>query len=222
MASNSELKYTFPAIGRAINWVINQIFFYRLLFVALSLIVLGYITIRVWQTSLEADKYKNIALVFSFGSIVIGIFYTILNYEHNQLKYQREEKAKIISQSFNAASEWHRPTMVENLKITKQLFDKHKNLINDNKAVDFFEILEKDEHARSALVSIFNFLECISLGVVHKIIDDGFMNDYFGHVLIWYAENYGFYISHRRKSNNSPEIWINFTDMADRWRRNGK
>lgn len=213
----NEPSYSVSGFEKIINWLINTLFFYRLLFVTLSIVVLWVITYRVWINSDTIDRYKNISLVFAFGSIVIGIFYSILNYEHNQIKYKKDIKHSKLTLSFNAASEWHRPTMVENLKITKQLYDKNKHLIDDNKAVDFFNMLEQDEEARSALVSIFNFMECISTGVLYGILDTSFMRNYFYSVFMTYNNNYGFYIKYRRNVNNAHDAWINYTNLTQNW-----
>lgn len=217
MIKKKEIFYTVPKVEYAVNSAINFIFFYRLIFVTAALLALSYVTYQVWQYSIPQDRYKNIALVFSFGSIIIGIFYSIINFEHNQIKYKNEKRSTRLVLSFNAASDWHKPSMVENLKITKQLYDTHKSLIDDNKGVDFFKILEENEDARSALVSIFNFFECISLGVGHGMLDEEFIKSYFTGVYRQYVSNYGFYISYRRNVHNTPLSWINYTNLAAKW-----
>ena len=127
MEKIKEPVYKVPKVENAVNSLINFIFFYRLVFVVISLVTLFIITYQVWHRSLPQDSYKNITLVFSFGSIVIGIFYSIINFEHNQIKYKNEKRSTRLVLSFNAASEWHKPSMVENLKISKQLYDKNKS-----------------------------------------------------------------------------------------------
>ena len=87
--------------------------------------------------------------------------------------------------------------------------------------MDFFNILENDEQARSALVSILNYFECISLGVIHVILDESFIKDYFKSIYRTYLNNYSFYIEHRRNVHNSPMAWINYTTLAEKWRKEG-
>lgn len=217
MNGEFDNSYSVSGFGKIVNKVINTIFFYRLLLVTVALIILSIASYKVWNYSPSIDKYKNLSFVLGFGSVVIGIFYSILNYEHTQIKYRNDVKASRYTLSFNAACDWHRPTMVENLKITKKLYDENKHLIGDNRAVEFFNILEKDEPARSALVSIFNYLECIALGVDCEILDNEFMKKYFLTVFNMYNSNYGFYITHRRTVHNSPNAWINFTDLTKKW-----
>jgi len=215
----NKFYYSVPRLEKMINWSIDTIFYYRLIFVTAAFAVLFYLAFKVWNLSDAIDNYKNIAIVFSLGSIVIGIFYSILNYEHNYIKYKNDIRTTKLALSYSASSEWHKPTMVENLKITKLLYDEYKNLTEDNKAVDFFNILEKDESARSALVSILNYFESISLGIRHELMDEEYMRNYFKTVYSLYLNNYGFYINHRRRMYNSPEIWINFTNLAEDWKK---
>lgn len=217
MRNNNEITYSVPSFEKGVNAIIRFIFFWRLLFVFVGLGFLAYITFQVWNNTVT-DKYKNISLVFSFGSIVIGIFYAILNYEHNQIKYKNDVKNAKVVLAFNAASDWHKPSMLENLKITKKMAVEHKGLISETKAVDFYKILEENEPARTALVSIFNYFECISLGILHGVLDESFMKDYLHHVYTSYVNDYGFYIKHRRKIENAPQIWVNYTNMEAKWR----
>jgi len=210
-------RYKIPALEKYVNKFIGFIFYWRLLWVLIAMGVILSLAIHTYNISSLNDKLQDFSIVITGGSIIIGIFYSIINYEHNHSKFERDTKAAKDTLSFNAACDWHRPTMVENLKITKLLYDEHKYLIGDNRAVDFFNILEQDEHARSALVSIFNYLECISLGVKHGILDGEFIEKYFRNVFGLYLRNYGFYIAHRRNVDNAPEIWINFTRLAQKW-----
>lgn len=217
MSNTESIQYKVPNVEKGLNAVINFVFYYRLILVIASIIILAFVSRKVYFSSPSADKYKNIALVFTCGSIVIGIFYSILNYEHAQIKYKKDINSARLTLSFNAACEWHRPTMVESLKIAKQLYDEHKHLIDDNRSVEFSEILEKNEIARSALVSILNYMECISLGVAHSILDDNFINGYFSTVFKMYNSNYGFYINHKRAVANSAKIWVNYTNLVQNW-----
>jgi Domain of unknown function (DUF4760) len=213
----ADFRYKLPSFEKPLNALLEFIFYYRLVIVSFAIGLLIYLAKHFWNSSPALDQLKNCALVLTGGSICIGIFYSIINYEHTQLKYNYDIKSSRYTLTFNAASDWHRPTMVENLKITKKLYDENKHLIDDNRAVEFFQILEKDEPAKSALVSIFNYLECISLGVNHGILDDDFSKKYFYTVFQLYNNNYGFYISHRRILNNSPETSIHFTNLAQKW-----
>ncbi len=99
------------------------------------------------------------------------------------------------------------------------MFTKNEHYIRDNRALDFSKILDDDEQARSALVSIFNYLECVSIGIEKGILDDDFMRDYLAGVCIGYSMDYGFYIEYKRNVQKSPKIWINFTNMAEKWKK---
>lgn len=217
--NNNAPSYSINGIEKAINGTVGFIFYYRLVFVIASIIIISFISASVYHQSIEQERLKNLSVVVACGSVFIGIFYSVINYEHNQIKFAHDRLTSKITQSYTCASEWFKPSMVENLKITKLMFNKNKHLIDENKAIDFSRILDDDEPARSALVSIFNYLECVSIGIEKGILDDRFMSDYLAGVCIGYVMDYGFYIDYKRNTNKSPRIWINFTNMADRWKQ---
>ncbi len=115
---------------------------------------------------------------------------------------------------FNVALEWHKPNIVEHLKITKTMYETHKHLIEENKSSEFSEILQNDGSACASLVSIFNFLESVAVGVEFGIMDEALIKRCFKSFFISYLNDYEFYISYRRKKNKNPNAWINFTKMA--------
>jgi hypothetical protein len=210
-------SYSINGLEKIINSIVGFIFYYRLVVVIGIIAITVYSSIKVYNYSSANEQLKNLSIIVACGSILIGIFYSIINYEHNQIKFNHELKSSRNSFSFTTASEWFKPTMVENLKITKKMYIEHKHLINDNKATDFSQLLDSDESARSALVSIFNYLECVSLAIDNGILDDDFMKSYLGGICTAYLMDYGFYIEYKRNTTKSPLIWINFTKMAERW-----
>lgn len=73
-------------------------------------------------------------------------------------------------------------------------------------------LLAEDEHIHSALVSIFNYLECTAIDA--DILDEKFMKSYLSGVCVKYLVDYMFYINNRRNLDNSSKIWTNFTNLA--------
>lgn len=215
-----ESRYKFPSIETYINRWIGLVFYYRLLLVMLFLAGSIYATYQVWDstTASQEDKYKNSALVFTAGSIIIGIFYSIINYEHNKIKFEHDKITSKGVLSFNTAFEWHKPNVVSHLKVTKEMYEKHKQLIDDNKSSEFYKILEADDSARAALVSILNYFECIAIGCEHNIMDSEFIKSYFKTLMVSYYTDYGFYINYRRDTMKDTTAWICFTDMAQKWK----
>lgn len=205
-------------LDKIITWIINTIFFWRLPIVLIAMGIVVRTSVHVWQNAPVLDKYKDISIVFGLGAVSIGIFYSILNYEHNLLKSKKDAKAAKYTLSFNSVCDWHRPTMVSNLKITKQLFDQHKHLINEDRGKEFFEILEQNEDARSALVSIFNYFEVTALGVKMGLLDEEFVKLSLKGVAQYYISHFGFYINYRRQVHLSPTMWVGFTEMVDGWK----
>ncbi len=220
MSHHSHVNNSFTLTGfeKVINRAVQFIFFYRMIIVIVAISTLIVLGTAVWSTSEKTERIKNISAVFTCGSVVIGIFYAILNYEINYYKYKTEKMLAQKSASFQIASEWHKDSIVKNLKITKKLYEAHKHLIDENKSKEFSELLEDNEEARAALISIFNYLECISLGISEGLHDEDFMNKFFKGIFISYLNDYEFYISYRRKKYSNANIWIKFTDLATKWR----
>jgi len=216
-SNNQNTSYSINGLERILNSAINFIFYYRLVVVVIAIVFLIISAVSISNSSTDNDKLKNISIVLACGSVVIGIFYSVINYEHSQIKFRHDIKASRNSLSFNAASEWFKPSMVENLKITKVLYVQHRHLIDENKAAEFSKILDENEQARSALVSIFNYLECIAIAVNENILDESFMKKYLSGVCVNYIIDYGFYIDYKRNVNKSAQIWINFTNLARKW-----
>jgi hypothetical protein len=216
---SKEHDYSIAWLERFINKSIAFVFYYRLIYVFLAVLVVATCGCHVYNTSGKEDALKNLCFTLTAGSIITGIFYSILNYEHNHRKSKDDAKFSRLHASFNVSCEWSKPTMVENLKITKKLHNQHKHLCDENRAKDFFEILEKDEEARSALVSILNYLELLAVGIEEGILDETMIKKYFKTMFYRYLSNYGFYIDYRRKIYNNPTAWEYFTAMATKWNK---
>lgn len=209
--------YSIAGLDKVINGTIDFVFYYRLIFVLACITGVIILMLRTVHQSAPPDELKNAVLVLTGGSIIIGIFFSLLNYEYNHNKNKRDVKTAKAILSFNTALEWHKPHIVENLKITKTMYDTHKHLIESNKSSEFFDLLEKDEKARAALVSIFNYLECVAVGVDQGIMDANFIKTFFCSLFKTYYSDYEFYISYRRKKYSNPKTWVNFTNLAQQW-----
>lgn len=209
-----ESRYKIPSLESFINRIIKFIFYYRLPIIIMFLII---ILCFIFWNPFNETKLKNGILILTSGSIMVGIFYSIVNYEHNYYKSQEENKLSQKLLSFNVAFEWHKPNIVEHLKIIKQLYEEHKNLIYENRATDFSKLLEENEVARSSIVSIFNYLESVAVGVKCEVMDCDLIKECFKSLFIQFYKDYEFYISYRRKKEGSSSAWINFTNLAQKW-----
>jgi hypothetical protein len=212
-------RYSLSGFEKVINDIIQWFYYYRLIFVTIAIIGIVVLNVIEWNGSSPGDQLKNSAIIFTCGSIIIGIFYSIINYEAIHYKTLRDVSLAKKTLSFSSAFEWHRDAMVAHLKIIRQLYDKNKHLIDENKSKEFSELLDSDESARSAFVCVFNFLECISLGCDEDILDEGLIKGYFGTVIIMLTRDFEFYINYRRKKNNAPDTWIKLTLLAQKWRQ---
>lgn len=210
-------SYSISGLEAFINKIIGFVFYYRLVVVILAICALITIGYMATNNSINQEKLKTISILLACGSVIIGIFYSVINYEHSQIKFVNDMRTSKKILSYNAASEWFKPAMVENLKLTKILYIENKHYIDQDKALEFSDLLDKNEEARSALVSIFNYLECIAIAINSGVLDEEFMKEYLNGICAGYLANYGFYINYRRNTEKSSKIWIHFTNLATKW-----
>lgn len=215
---SANKSYSLTGIEKIVNQAIRWVFFYRILFVGVAVIFTSVAAILVWKQSPFEYRAANLVAVLTGGSIVIAIFYAVLNYEMSYSRYAMGQLNARKQAAYAAAIQWYQPSVVHHLKITKKFYEKYRYLIQENRSREFSEMLDSHEEARAALLSIFNHLECIALGVEEGIHDEWFIRQFFRGIFVAYLNDYEFYIVFRRKLTNNPSIWVGFTDLAYRWR----
>lgn len=211
-------SYSLNGVEKTLNDAIQWVFFYRMFFVAVAVILTGVAAVLVWVQSPSEYRAANLMAVLTGGSIVIAIFYAVLNYEMNYSRYELNRQDVRKQAAYAAATEWHHPSVVHHLKITKKFYEKYRYLIQENRSREFSEMLDSHEESRAALLSIFNHLECIALGIKEGIHDEWFIRQFFRGIFVAYLNDYEFYILYRRKAVNNPSIWVGFTALAHKWR----
>jgi len=211
-------SYSLTGVEKTLNHAIQWVFFYRMLFVGIAVILISIAGALVWMQSPFEYRAANLMAVLTGGSIVIAIFYAVLNYEMNYSRYEMNRQRARKLAAYGAATEWHQPSVVQHLKITKKFYEKYRYLIQENRSREFSEMLDSHEEARAALLSIFNQLECIALGIEEGIHDERFIRQFFRGIFLAYLNDYEFYILFRRKLVNNPSVWVGFTALAHKWR----
>jgi hypothetical protein len=216
MSNPDAHRYTLPSLEKGVNRIISFVFYYRLAFVILALVGIGFFDYYVWAGSTPENKLKNAALVLTGGSIIIGIFYSLINYEHNQLKFKHEIKNSRETLTFTIACKMHDIEMINHFKAVKSFYEKHKqNIANNGDAVN--QALKEDTETWGSLIVAFNYLECIAIGVQQGIIDEEFIKTFFKTIFRDYNNFYGNYFVYLRKERNSNSTYKNFTDLANKW-----
>jgi hypothetical protein len=151
--------------------------------------------------------------------LVVTLFYSIMTYEYNHLKFKHDNKKAKDLLTYNTATEWHKTGMVDIqkkcvvLRTTKPAVFKNK--------VAFYLFLESSSNIddKAAFASLFNYFESISIGVKQDLIDKKFIKEFFEHI---FCTNHDLYISHieyRREVKKDRSIWINYTNLVEEWRK---
>lgn len=215
---SANKSYSLTGVEKTLNQAIRWVFFYRMLFVGLAVVLTAVAALLVWRHSSSEYRAANLMAVLSGGSIVIAVFYAVLNYEMSYSRYEAGQLSVRKQAAYAAAIQWYQPSVVHHLKVSKKFYEKYRYLIQENRSREFSEMLDSHEEARAALLSIFNHLECIALGVEEGIHDEWFIRQFFRGIFVAYLNDYEFYIVFRRKLANNPSIWVGFTDLAHKWR----
>jgi|ERR1035437_1169191 hypothetical protein len=217
MPPASESRYRLPKFENWINRFIGFIFYYRLIFVLITVGFIYFLCVRVWDASTPDEKLKNAALVFTGGSIIIGIFYSIINYEHNLSKFKYDVKAARETLTFTTAAKMYEADMVKYFRTVKAFYETYINLFKENKGEEINKLLIADPDTRVAFVIIFNYFEGISISINQCIMDEDFMKEFFKTIFKNYYNRYGMFLDYLRKDAGTKRIFRHFTALAERW-----
>jgi Domain of unknown function (DUF4760) len=209
--------YKLPKIENALNNFIGFIFYYRLVFVLISLSIISFIIKDVYNSSNAGDEYKNSALVLTCGSVIIGIFYSIINYEHNQRKFKHDVKLSREMLTFTTACKMHEAETINHFKSIKSFYNANKQVFAEGKLADIDIKLKAEPDTRVSFIVIFNYFESIAIGIEQGIMDEVFMKEFFKTIYRDCYNEFGTYIEFMRKENNSPRAFHKFTALAKRW-----
>lgn len=197
--------------------IVEVVFIIRYWVVIILMLLLAWLTYYIYR--LPNTDIKDVVSVFTGGSVLITVFYLVMNYEYNQRKFKHDIKSSRDLLSFNTALEWQREYMVKNQNLARNFYLKYKHLLDDGKLRKFQAQLDRDENedSYSALLCVLNFLESICLGVKQGIMDEDFIRGFFGTLFILYYTRYVSYINFRRREKQNNKIWNNFTTLSEKW-----
>ena len=188
-----------------------------LIFLAFILLIL----LACYLQHEEPDlKKSEIFKIVNSGLVIIGVMYSILTYESNQIKNWHDTRVRKSSATYNAIGEWHVSPMMDYSKICKEFESKKEyQLLKDdiemfmqefNKSINF-------EYRRS-LICILNYFESMAAGIGEDLMDEIFMKKFFRKIFYDFYDAYFLFIQERRRINNDHEIWQEFTTLVERWK----
>jgi hypothetical protein len=204
---------------QVIKFIVVNFFKRRFFILLLGIAGIALIAIKVYRN--PTSSTKDIVEVVTGGVICLTLFYHMINYENDQMKFKHDVKIFREKLSFNIATEWHKIPMVDYMQTLKKFLKKCEPLLKENDAKMFHETIENEENEdqKKALIAVFNYFESISLGVKQDIMDEEFIRGFFGSIFAQYFQEYAFYIDYRRRIKKNANLWINFTNLASRWVR---
>ena len=146
------------------------------------------------------------------------IFYSIINYEHNQLKFKHEKKASRELLTFTTASKMHENELMNNFKVIREFYAENSQLFLESRWNEIDALWKSSPNKRFSFIIIFNYFESISIGLEQDIMDETFMKEFFKTVFRDYLLKYGTYLDYERITHRSDRIYQSFTRIATKWK----
>ena len=202
---------------KIIRQVIDYMFIVRYWVVLILMSGLVWFTYHVYV--LPGTTIRDAVAVFAGGSVLITVFYQLINYEYTQRRFKYDIKTSQNLLSFNVVLEWQKDYMTKHTNDLRNFWMKHKCFLEDGMPRKFQEELDKPENdgPYTSLMVVFNFLESVSLGIRQGIMDEEFVKGFFQSMFIKQYHRYQPYIEYRRRETQNPKIWENFTYLSDKW-----
>lgn len=195
----------------------NRAFRAVLVFLAFILLIL----LACYLHSEEPElKKSEIVKIVNSGLVIIGVMYSILTYESNQIKNRHDTRVRKSSATYNAMGEWHVSPMVDYSKICKEFESKNEYQLLKNDIEKFMQEFNSSINSeyRKSLICILNYFESMSVGIGEDLMDEVFMRKFFRKIFFDFYDAYFPFIQERRRINNDHEIWQEFTRLVERWK----
>ncbi|HTN38158.1 MAG TPA: DUF4760 domain-containing protein [Arachidicoccus sp.] len=200
-----------------VNKFIQNIYKFRILIVTLIMIainILGYFT---WSGATIAEKLKNFITLLGGASIIIGIFYSILNYENNQIKIKNDSKVSKEILTFSTATKSYDSHMTQCFAKIHLFYDENINLLQNGQHGLFEQKINADIEVKSAWLIVLNYFECICAGIDQGIMDEEFMREFFQTIFKNYQRMFSNYIDYLRRERKTERIFSHFTQTCQKW-----
>lgn len=208
--------YKLPSFEKPINNIIGFIFYYRLICVILSVITIVSTGIYVNIHSSPEHHVQNVAYVLTGGSIMIGIFYSILNYEHTHSKFKHEVKNTRDTLTFSTACKMFTTEMMKHSTKVKNFYMTNSHLFKERRWRDVDSIFEKDADIRLSYIIMLNYFEATCIGIEQNIVDEDFLREFFEPIFINYYNRFGTYIEYSAEGAGK-KVFKDFIGVSKRW-----
>ena len=184
----------------------------RYLLFGLIILIISFFALKIYFR--KDVSLSDPVSIITCGILLLTLLYTALAFEIGEIKAKN-------TISFNISCEWHKPVMTNYLEVERSFLKDFQQIANHHNAQQFYDELEKVENvkAKTAISSIFNYFESISLGVNQGFLNEKFVKGFFQSLFKHYYIDYFFYIQYRRYRRNNDQIWINFTNLVGKWNK---
>jgi hypothetical protein len=154
--------------------------------------------------------------VLTGGSIMIGIFYSIINYEQNLLKFKYDKKSLKETLTYNTSCKMHEPEMMRHSMAIKKFYDDNIQIFRENRCAEIENLLKEDTGVRLSFIIMMNYFEAVSVGIEQGIMDERFIKEFFKTIFTNYLTRFGSYIEYI-KQTAGQRVFKSFIKVASRW-----
>ncbi len=214
MVGRQNISYR--GADRFINGFIENAFYYRLAVVFVCFLMIGSIILRIYVCYAD-ERLKTMAVVFSCGSVVIGIFYSILNYENTYRKNKETEINSKAILTFNTACKINEPYLLNCSKDLSIFYRTNKSAFDKREFWKIERLIVAEPNLRISFISLFNYFECMGLGIHEGIMDEHFVRGFFERIFVEHHNKYGSYLAYKRNKIHDQKLYRNFTNLAMKW-----
>jgi hypothetical protein len=165
-------------------------------------------------------KKSEIVKILNGGLVIIGIMYSILTYESNQVKIRHDIRVSKCSTTFKAMQEWNSASMIDYVKFCKDFQNRKEYKLLKNDTAAFIVEFEKsvNQEYRKSLLCILNYFESMAVGVNEDLMDEEFVKKYFENAFFEFYDTYYPFIKGLRKTKKNFTILSGFTNLVNKWR----
>ncbi len=190
----------------------------RLLYILLIVIILIIGSVYFYNYDEKDGRLKDTCQALTGALTVLAISYAFLTYEFNYRKSVTETKKNKELLTYNTASEWSKPHMLDYQIILDDFYQSHDSNDPDYYKKFFDDLMDqKNIEVRKAFACIFNYLETISLAVRQDLVDVEFTKIFLYDIFEFYYNTYKGHIKYREEKRNVSDLWYTFTHLAQEW-----
>ena len=162
-----------------------------------------------------AKSTPDARAVIAYGSSLFGAMVAIgsLLYTARNLKIANDEKHSVAASKF--VERWNSPSYTPLKATFREILESLQKLTPEQRSNSLHENFAN----RATVVEIFNFFEEMCVGVNTESLDEDLLKRFFGTVLVYYWDNFSYWVTQHRINKNGPRFFCEFEEVVNKWKK---